>query len=162
MEEGEMKKERILKKDWPEFLKTFNAEHQFRPVKVLVGNQEMCRDLPFMGLVYEAKKKDIEVFVGGVDIEHPHHLIHTLISPRAVYVLRENGQVKGIEVQSAKEPNVVVEFLGAPEEAQKKKKELIEKIAYELYLRRGKEPGKELEDWLQAEQLVEKVAKLYV
>ncbi len=157
-----MKKERILKKDWPTFLKNFNAEHQFRPVRISVGGQEICHDLPFMGLVYEAKKKDVEVFVGGVDVERPSHLIHTLVSPRAIYVLRENGDVKGIEVQSAKDPNVTVEFIGPPEEAQRLKKELIEKIAYEFYLRRGKEPGKALEDWLEAERLVDKVAKLYV
>jgi len=157
-----MKKERILKKDWPEFLKTFNAQHQFRPVRVLVDEQELCHDLPFMGLVYEPKTKEVEVFVGGVDVEHPNHLVHTLASPRAVYVLRENGEVKGIEVHSAKEPKVVVEFLGPPEEAQRVKRELIEKIAYELYLRRGQEPGKALDDWLEAESIVERFAKLYV
>ncbi|NPB09567.1 MAG: DUF2934 domain-containing protein [Thermodesulfobacteria bacterium] len=157
-----MKKERILKKDWPSFLKRFNAEQQFRPVRVLVGGQEICRDLPFMGLVYEDKKKDIELFVGGVDVERPTHLMHTLVSPRAIYVLKENGDVRGIEIQSAKDPNVTVEFIGPPEEAQRVKRELIEKIAYELYLRRGKEPGKALDDWLKAEKLVEKVASLYV
>ena len=157
-----MKKERILKKDWPEFLKKFNAEHQFRPVCVLVGGHEVCRDMPFLGLVYEAKKKDVEVIVGGVNVEHTEHLVHTLRSPRAIYVLRENGEVKGIEVQSAKEDNLVVEFIGPPEEAQRMKKELIEKIAYELYLRRGKEPGKALDDWLEAERIVEKASKMYI
>ncbi len=157
-----MKKERILKKDWPEFLKNFNAEHQFRPIIVKVGEDEICEGLPFMGLVYEEKKKDVEVFAGGVDTEHPAHLIHTLISPRAIYVLREDGEIRGIEVQSAKAPKVVVEFLGPPEEAQRVKKELIEKIAYEFYLRRGQEPGKALDDWLKAEELIEKIAHMYI
>ncbi len=157
-----MKKERILKKDWPEFLKKFNAEQQFRPVCVLVGGHEICRDLPFLGLVYEAKKKDVEVIVGGVDAEHTAHIIHTLRSPRAIYVLRENGAVRGIEVQSAKEDNVVVEFIGPPEEAQRMKKELIEKIAYQLYEKRGKAPGKALDDWLEAERIVERAARMYI
>ncbi len=157
-----MKKERILKKDWPEFLKAFNAEHQFRPVRVYVGEQEMSEGLPFMGLVYEEDKKSVELFVGGVDIENPAHLVHTLVSPRALYVWREGDEILGIEVHSAKGPKLAVEFLGAPEEAQKIKKALIEKIAYEFYLKRGGEHGKDLDDWLKAEALVEKMARMYV
>ncbi len=157
-----MKKERILKKDWPEFLKKFNAEQQFRPVCVLVGGHEVCREMPFLGLVYEPKKKDVEVIVGGVDAEKTAHLIHTQPSPRAIYVLKENGTVRGIEVQSAKDDKVVIEFIGPPEEAARMKKELIQKIAYLLYERRGKAPGKALDDWLEAERIVEKAAQMYV
>lgn len=32
--------------------------------------------------------------------------------------------------------------------------EMIQKKAYELYEKRGREPGKELDDWLDAEKLV--------
>jgi len=161
-QEGIMKKERVLKKDWPNFLKNFNAEHQFRPVRVSVGGDEISKHLPFIGMVYEEKKKDVEVFVGGVDIEHPAHLIHTAVSPRALYVLRDGEEVLGIEVQSAKGPKVVVEFNGPPEEAEKAKKALIEKIAYELFLRRGGEHGKDVEDWLEAEKIVERIAQMYI
>jgi len=35
------------------------------------------------------------------------------------------------------------------------KQEKIRKLAYQLYVARGAQPGKELEDWLQAEQLIE-------
>ena len=68
----------------------------------------------------------------------------------------------GIEVQSAKGPKVVVEFNGPPEEAEKAKKALIEKIAYELFLRRGGEHGKDVEDWLEAEKIVERIAQMYI
>ena len=39
-----------------------------------------------------------------------------------------------------------------PPNAPSSKEERIRKRAYELYLARGREPGKELEDWLRAEQ----------
>jgi hypothetical protein len=32
--------------------------------------------------------------------------------------------------------------------------EMIQKKAYELYEKRGREPGKELDDWLEAENIV--------
>jgi len=32
--------------------------------------------------------------------------------------------------------------------------ELIEKKAYEIYEKRGRNPGKDLDDWLEAEQIV--------
>ena len=32
--------------------------------------------------------------------------------------------------------------------------EMIQKKAYELYEKRGREPGKEVEEWLEAEKLV--------
>lgn len=35
------------------------------------------------------------------------------------------------------------------------RRELTEKKAYELYVQRGGEPGRELEDWLTAEKIVE-------
>ncbi len=157
-----MKKERILKKDWEEFLKAFNAEHQFRPIRIKVGENEISKNLPFMGLVYEQEKKEVELFTGGIDIEHPAHVIHTLKSPRAIYLLREDGEIIGIEVHSAREPKIVIEFIGSREDAKLAKKALIEKIAYEFYLKRGGEHGKDLDDWLKAERLVEKIAKLYV
>jgi hypothetical protein len=34
--------------------------------------------------------------------------------------------------------------------------QLIQKRAYELFMERGREPGRELEDWLQAEQGIRK------
>ncbi|HHI97830.1 MAG TPA: DUF2934 domain-containing protein [Thermodesulfatator atlanticus] len=42
------------------------------------------------------------------------------------------------------------------------KKELIEKIAYQLYEKRGKAPGKALDDWLEAERIVERAAQMYI
>ncbi len=33
-------------------------------------------------------------------------------------------------------------------------REMIENKAYEVYEQRGREPGKELEDWLEAEKMV--------
>jgi len=33
-------------------------------------------------------------------------------------------------------------------------REMIAKKAYEIYEQRGREPGKELEDWLEAEKIV--------
>lgn len=38
--------------------------------------------------------------------------------------------------------------------SQKSLREMIEKKAYEIYERRGGEPGKELDDWLEAEKIV--------
>lgn len=37
---------------------------------------------------------------------------------------------------------------------QKSLREMIEKKAYEIYEQRGKESGKELDDWLEAEKIV--------
>ena len=39
---------------------------------------------------------------------------------------------------------------------QKSLREIIEKKAYEIYEQRGREPGKELEDWLEAEKIIKR------
>ncbi len=39
------------------------------------------------------------------------------------------------------------------------RRELITKKAYELYVKRGKLPGHEMEDWLEAERLVDRELK---
>ncbi len=157
-----MKKERILKKDWPAFLKSFNTQYQFRPVRVWVDKEEVGSGLPFMGFVYQEKKKAVDLYVGKVDVESPVELVYTLGSPRALYVWREGDKVLGVEFHSAKGPKLAVEFLGLAEAAEEAKRGLIEKIAYELYLQRGGEHGRDLDDWLAAENLVETAAKLYV
>lgn len=43
---------------------------------------------------------------------------------------------------------------------QKSPKEIIEKMAYEIYEQRGREPGKELDDWLEAEKIIKRKNKL--
>jgi hypothetical protein len=42
----------------------------------------------------------------------------------------------------------------APPSPAKVDREAVVKLAYELYLRRGGEPGHEVEDWLMAEQIL--------
>ena len=42
----------------------------------------------------------------------------------------------------------------APSSPVKVDREAVVKLAYELYLRRGGEPGHEVEDWLMAEQIL--------
>lgn len=39
---------------------------------------------------------------------------------------------------------------------QKSLREIIEKKAYEIYEQRGREPGKELEDWHEAEKIIKR------
>lgn len=39
------------------------------------------------------------------------------------------------------------------------REERIRRRAYELYIRRGKEPGRELDDWLQAEEEIRRPQK---
>ncbi|WP_456434037.1 DUF2934 domain-containing protein [Thermosulfuriphilus sp.] len=157
-----MKKDRILKKDWPEFLRGFNAENQFRPVRLLVDEHLMAEGLPFMGIVHEEKNKTVEFYVGGTDADHVEHLIHSLRSPRAIYALKEDGRILGLEVQSARDPKAAIEFIGGAEEAKRVKRELIEKIAYSIYEKRGREAGRDQEDWFRAEELVTKIAKRFI
>ena len=41
----------------------------------------------------------------------------------------------------------------------KRARQAIARVAYELYLRRGKEPGHDLKDWFAAERLLQEKAK---
>jgi len=46
--------------------------------------------------------------------------------------------------------------MGTSNLSQDARKDLISKKAYELYVQRGRTPGREMEDWLAAEKLVER------
>ena len=37
--------------------------------------------------------------------------------------------------------------------------EMIEKKAFEIYEKRGKEPGRDLDDWLEAERIIKRTRK---
>jgi len=39
------------------------------------------------------------------------------------------------------------------------RRQLVQKKAYELYLQRGKTPGREMDDWINAEKLIERELK---
>lgn len=56
-------------------------------------------------------------------------------------------------VESAKTPK------RSPRTSSEKVREMIGKKAYELYERRGKEHGHDLDDWLEAEKFVKKRKK---
>jgi len=54
----------------------------------------------------------------------------------------------------ARESGLFVRKSVAPAAASRVGWEDVAKLAYELYDRRGRQPGRELEDWLEAERIV--------
>ena len=46
--------------------------------------------------------------------------------------------------------------MGSSHSSPESRNELVKKKAYELYLKRGKLPGHEMEDWLAAEKIVDR------
>src|SRR6266545_5509445 len=58
-------------------------------------------------------------------------------------------------LQFTKSPIIGGGVMGSSHSSPESRNELVKKKAYELYLKRGKLPGHEMEDWLAAEKIVD-------
>ncbi len=152
------KKLRILKQQWPAFVKDFNRQNQSRRAVLAVGDREIVggEGLPLVGLSYEPEERKIEVFFGSNDPDEIYHIAHTVKVPRALYLIRDDespNPVIGIQIQGAPGAGMaVIRFLDEnPEEGMTM---WIASVAHTIYERRGCQPGADQQDWFEAEKAI--------
>ncbi len=160
------KKTRILKKEWPNFIKEFNRQNQFRRATIFLGDDVLIGSpgLPLTGLAYDPEERKVEIYLGGTNPESLAFLAHTVNVPRAIYIIEDSdapNPVVGLQIQGP--PKTQMTYVTFQEsEPGEVRSQWIANVAYALYERRGKVPGDDQRDWYEAEQLINEVANKFV
>ncbi len=160
------KKTRILKKEWPDFVKDFSRQNQFRRVTLLLGDDVLVGSpgLPLAGVTYDPEDRKLEVYLGISDSGDPVRAFHSVEVPRAIYLIKDDdapNPVVGLQIQGAPKTRMSFVYLqdSDPDEA---RFQWIANVAFSIYEARGKTPGDDQADWFQAEALVNEVASRFV
>ena len=154
-----VKKMRILKNEWPCFVKNFNRQNQLRRATLTLGEDVAVGrpGLPLVGLDYDQEKRRVDIYLGGKDIENLAHLSHGVEVPRALYLIRDeeaSNPVTGVQIQGPPGTSMVYLMFEdeMPEDA---KYRWTANVAYSLFEMRGEEVhGEDRKDWYEAERLI--------
>ncbi len=151
------KKIRVVKSEWPGFVKEFCNQNQFRPIAVAQGDEKIAKGAIFVGVIYDSDKSRVEVLAVGDDPARPVVSVCAVEGARGMYIMRTEdvgGDIEGLQLQGKPGvSNITVLFEGGP--VAEAKHAWISSVAKRCYEARGCEPGQDMDDWLSAEKAVE-------
>ena len=162
-----MKKMRILKNEWPSFVKDFNRQNQFRRATLSLGEDVVVGEpgMPLVGLAYDPEERRVDIYLGGTDTENLAHLSHGVEVPRALYLITDeeaSNPVVGVQVQGPPRTSMAYVML-EDEMPEKVKYQWIANVGYSLFqIRGGKVYGEDQKDWYEAERLIDKTTIPFV
>jgi hypothetical protein len=162
-----MKKMRILKNEWPSFVKDFNRQNQLRRATLTLGEEVVVGEpgLPLVGLDYDAEERRVDIYLGGTDTENLAHLSHGVEVPRALYLITDeeaSNPVVGVQVQGPPGTSTAYVMFG-DEMPEIVKYQWIANVAYSLFeMRGGQVYGEDQKDWYEAERLINEAITPFV
>jgi len=156
-------KNEIKRNNWSRFFKKFNSANQFRRTSVSLqgaGNGADQIDIgPFLGLALSKKGRlidGIQVLNGGWNAENVAAPAVIIKDPDKIWLEKDkDGQDFKLRLRSKDGTEAWLELNGRPQTGQQR--ELVEKVAYSMYERRGYSHGNDMADWYEAEQRVKEV-----
>lgn len=153
-----MQNKRIAKSNWGKFAMDFTAANLYRPAIVVVryddeNRAEYGRALPFIGITVTKKGKASDNLEMSAKQYDPDGLAEQLVSiKRPVKLILEKNDA-GIDTRLLVENDegaiTVIEFAG--ERGDDYYRSVVQQVAYNLYRQRGESHGREVDDWLEAE-----------
>jgi hypothetical protein len=150
----------IRRNCWTRFCREFSAANQYRPTQLKVaarkGKPETTSLVPFLGVAISKKGRfidGVQFYAGRAEAEHVAEPVLTIYDPAEIFIDKDKSGVDNcLSIRSKDGKEVCLELTGEQEPSQAQ--QLVEKIAYSLYERRGYSNGYETDDWLQAERIV--------
>jgi len=149
---------RIKKGDWESFLSSLSERNRFRPMTVDGGTRveaDSSMRLYFIGMKLQREDDDVHLDVYGCSPSDPRvgFLCCSVPPPRSLSL--DETADEGVRVVTATygtRGKMQLRFTG-PQDSEIRR-DVIAKIAYFLYERRGGMGGSELQDWGDAERLL--------
>lgn len=159
-----VKKFRIVKGEWSTFLKDFNRQNQCRRFDLMEGDNPNALNTIFLGIVYEPHANKIEIYAGESNSTEPGRLVHTVESPRAVYLVRDDelpDPFVGLNIQGPPgNPMVSLQFHTVS--SQEVMQQWTTSIAHSIYLMRDRQEGDALRDWFEAERIIKNTLERFI
>jgi hypothetical protein len=155
-----MKKE-VKRSVWSKFCRKFSSDNQYRNGRLGRSSKESTQvalgpEYPFLGISLEKKGRlidGIQIIAGRGDAEQILDTVFSLKNPDKLMVEEDSaGNVSRLEVKSKEGHSLMLELEGGKERQQFYS--LVERVAYNIYERRGGVPGGDWNDWIEAERKV--------
>lgn len=155
-----MQKE-VKRTSWSKFCRKFSSDNQYRCGRLgrsSKGSTQVAlgSEYPFLGITIKKKGRlidGIQIIAGRGDAEQVLDTVFSLKNPSKLMVEEDkSGSVSKLEVQSKDGDILRLELEGGKERQQFYS--LVEKVAYNIYERRGGVPGGDWNDWIEAERKV--------
>lgn len=158
----------IKRNSWSRFCKQFSASNQFRPAQVKVKKtkgrkiMDATECFPLLGMTLAKKGRlidGIQLFAGRADVDSPAEPVLTIRNPAEVILEQsKSGHDSLLKIKSKDGFEATVEI----QQAENLYQELLEKVAYGLYERRGASHGDDHNDWYEAERKLGEVRRQFV
>lgn len=158
----------IKRNGWSRFCRQFSASNQFRPAQVKVKKAKGRKIIdavdcfPLVGVALAKKGRlidSIQLFAGRPDADTPVEPVITIKNPAEVILEQsKSGEDSLLRIKSKDGFEATVEI----QQAEDLYRDLVEKVAYKLYERRGFSHGNDHDDWYEAERKLGEVRRQFV
>ncbi len=158
----------IKRSSWSRFCKQFSASNQFRPAQVKVKKTkgrkiiDATECFPLLGMTLAKKGRlidGIQLYAGRADVDSPAEPVLTIKDPAEVILEQgASGHDSLLKIKSKDGLEATVEIRQAEDLYQ----ELLEKVAYSLYERRGASHGDDHNDWYEAERKLGEARRQFI
>ena len=151
----------VKRNNWSRFFKRFNQQNRFRTAAVSVRTTDgstvrIADNTPLLGVTIAKKGRLIDGFQLFTARHEPERTCEPLVrlnQPTGLcHQKDESGRITCLTMSSADGAEVTLEFTG--EYPTDSDHELVEILAYTIFEHRGRNHGRDLDDWIQAEQAV--------
>lgn len=151
----------VKRSGWRNFCRRFSRDNQYRNVRITGGSVagaaiDLGPGHPFLGIALEKKGRlidGIQLLAGRGDFETVLDPVAAIKKPAKVVLHNdEQGIARRLELQSEIGDTLSLDLEGGKERGQYYN--LVEKVAYDLFQRRGSTVGNDWNDWLEAEKKV--------
>ena len=150
----------VKRTSWSRFLKRFSAKNRYRPIEVSIttpySEKSTLKPVPFLGVTISKNGRlidGVQVMGGKWDPENVTEPVWTVREPARMLVDKDGQGIDAcLRIQSKDGSEVCLNLIGDTQSWQAD--DLVEKVAYALYQRRGGQPGQDTGDWLEAERRV--------
>jgi hypothetical protein len=151
----------IKRNNWSRFVRKFTSDNKYRQISIhaidkKANNSLSMDDTAFFGLELEKKGRIIDGFRLYTNQYDPYNIPRPVISlkqPEKVTLEKDDRGLDNCLMVKTKEGiEAKISLVGEP--APWRQHELVEKIAYSIYERRGRMDGNDWGDWLAAETLI--------
>lgn len=159
----------IKRNTWSKFFKQFNSQNQYRHIRVSLedkknNDSELTWDSPFLGMALEKKGRlidGVQLFSGWASPERVYYPVMHLKQPEKIVLDRdENGKDNRLMVETRDGTRATIELWGEKDASWHR--DLVQKVAYSIYERRGCAHGNDGGDWLEAEKKVREAEEQFI
>ncbi len=152
----------IRRNIWAKFFRQFNAANQYRRAEISVVDRNKKErktialgDRPFLGMALAKKGRLIDGVQMCTANENPDQLTEPIVTvkdPARIMLEKDDeGHDTALTVVSRDGTTAIIKLGNYDEQLSA---DLVRKVAYQMYVRRGNDDGNAQDDWLTAEKRV--------